>query len=68
MNFDLTIVNSIILLINIRNSFFHALSGKPHINLEDLKCPDITFIKLSSNFINALSFIVAKTTEYLYLN
>lgn len=65
ISFDLSIIDSIELLINIRNSFFHALSGEDHITLESFIFPDQTFIKLSPNFINALGFIIAKTIEHI---
>lgn len=68
IRFELTINQTINFIIKIRNSFFHALSGKPHISLDQLHYPDITFLKLCTNFINSLSFITIKTTEYLYLS
>lgn len=68
IRFELTINQTINFIIKIRNSFFHALSGKPHISLDQLHYPDITFQKLCTNFLNSLSFITIKTTEYLYLS
>lgn len=65
VNFNLSIEDSIVFLINIRNSFFHALSGKPHITLDKLPTPNSTFLKLTTNFINTLSFITVKTIESL---
>ena len=67
IRFDLSINETINFIVRLRNSFFHALSGKHHISLDQLHYPDLTFIKLSTNFINALSYISIKTTEYLYM-
>lgn len=61
--FNLTIFDSINFLVNIRNRFFHALSGKPHFTLIDLRTPDDTFLKLADNFINMLGFLTAKIIE-----
>lgn len=63
VSFDLSMFETVGLLINTRNSFFHALSGQQHITLEKLVEPDTTFLKLTHNFINALSFLIAKISE-----
>lgn len=63
VNFELSIFDTIRLLINARNFFFHALSGKHHISLEELIEPDKTFHKLTPNFINALGFLISKVAE-----
>lgn len=63
VNFELSIFDTIRLLINARNSFFHALSGKHYISLEELIEPDKAFHKLTHNFINALGFLISKVAE-----
>lgn len=68
INFSLTIIQSINFLTNIRNNFFHALSGKHHISLIDLPTPDTTLFKISQNFINMLSFLASKIIEDTIFN
>lgn len=65
INFELSMIDTITLIINIRNSFFHALSGEEHITLDALIFPDKTFLKLSPHFINTLGFVISKTIEHI---
>jgi len=65
--FELTVIQSIEFLINIRNSFFHALSGKPHISLEFLITPDATFQTITPNFIHSIMFTITKIAEPIFI-
>lgn len=60
---DVNLVESIELFIDMRNKFFHALSGKDHLDLEKLTNPESTFLLFTNGFLNILCFLLGKFIE-----
>lgn len=60
---DMNLIESFELFIDMRNKFFHALSGKDHLNLEKLTHPEATFLSFTQSFINILCFVLGQFIE-----
>ena len=60
---DMNLIEYVNFFVNIRNKFFHALSGKDHFSLDTLMRPEITLLKINKHIINILCFIIGKFSE-----
>lgn len=60
---ELTIIEYIDFVVNMRNLFFHALSGKDHLSLDNSINPEVVLLKLSQDFVNILCFLIGRFSE-----
>lgn len=60
---ELTIIEYIDFVVNIRNRFFHALSGKNHLSLDCSINPELVLLKCSQDFVNILCFLIGRFSE-----